>query len=426
VTSAAPIRTRLWREPNFLLLWGGQTVSLLGSQVTVWALPFTAIYALHAGAGQVGLLAAAGTAPSLLFGLLAGVWVDRVRRRPLLIAADLGRALLLGSIPLAAVQGWLTIGQLYVVAFLTGTLSVLFDVAYRSYLPSLVERAALTDGNSKLETSATIAAMTGPGLAGGLVQLITAPIAILADALSFIVSVLSLALIRTREITPSIPEQRRHILREIGEGLRAVLRHPILRALAASSGLFNLFDSLLMALYALYLTRVLGASAALAGLILVLGGIGGLIGATFAGRVTRRVGLGPAIIGGALIGGIAELVIGLATGPLWLAAVMVIAGEGCVQAGAAVYRINGVSLRQALVPDRLQGRINSTVRFISVGATPLGALLAAQIGTTYGVRPAVLLAGTGTLFAYLWVLFSPIRWLRTQPATPDERAFASE
>lgn len=413
-----------WRDRAFLLLWGGQTVSMLGSQITVWALPFAAIFALNAGAAELGLLAAAGTAPSLLFGLPAGVWVDRLRRRPLLIASDIGRALLLGSIPLAAVVGRLTMAQLYIVAFLTGALSVLFDVAYRSYLPALVTRSALTEGNAKLETSATLADMAGPGLAGALVQLVTAPMAILADALSFVVSVVSLALIRAPEPAPVSPEQTRHALREIGEGLRAVLRHPMLRALAADSGLFNMFDSLLTALYALYLTRVLGASAALAGLILVLAGLGGLLGALFAGRITAGVGLGPVIVGGSLVAGVGELLIGLASGPLWLAAAVVVLGEGGVQAGATVYRINGYSLRQALVPDRLQGRVNATARFISVAAIPLGALVAAQSGTTYGVRSAVLLAGFGTLFAFLWVYFSPIRQLRALPAAPDELAFS--
>jgi MFS family permease len=424
VTTTARKAVSLWRDPSFLLLWSGQTISMLGSQVTVWALPFTAIYTLNAGAAQVGLLAAAGSAPSLLFGLPAGVWADRMRRRPLLIASDFGRALLLGSVPLAAMLGRLTMAQLYVVAFTTGALSALFEVAYRSYLPALVPRDALVGGNAKLETSATLAEMTGPGLAGALVQLVTAPIAILADALSFVVSVCTLAAIGAREPAPVVPDQPRHALREIGEGLRAVLRHPMLRALAADSGIFNLFDSLLTALYALYLTRVLGASAALAGLILVLAGLGGLLGAALAGRVTRRFGLGRAIVGGSLVAGVGELVIGLASGPLWLAAAIVVLGEGCFQAGAAVYRINGVSLRQALIPDRLQGRVNATVRFIGVGAIPLGALVAAQIGTTYGVRPAVLLAGTGTLFAFLWVFFSPIRRLRSQPAAPDEQAFA--
>lgn len=420
---AARTRSRLWRHRDFVLLWSGQSVSMLGSQVTVWALPFAAIFALDADPAQVGLLAAAGNLPLLLFGLLAGVLVDRLPRRPLLLLADIGRALLLATIPLAAVMGRLTMAQLYAVAFLAGSLGVVFEVAYRSYLPSLLRRDDLLAGNTRLEGSAQGAETVGPGLAGALVQLATAPFAMLADALSFVVSAVSLALIRARERPATTATKHPALLAELRDGLRAVLRHPLLRALAGASGLFNLFDSMLMALYALYLTRVLSASAALAGLILTLAGVAGLGGVALAGVLPRRFGLGRSMIGAVLVAGASELLIGLARGPLLVASAMVVLGEGFVQLASSVYGINAVTLRQALVPDRLQGRVNATVRVISVGSAPVGALLAAQLGQTYGVRPVVVFAGLGTLFAFLVVLFSPLRALREHPSTPDEAAF---
>lgn len=422
---AAPTRSRLWRHHDFLLLWGGQSISMLGSQVTVWALPFAAIFALHADPAQVGLLAAAGNLPLLLFGLFAGVLVDRLPRRPVLILADIGRALLLVTIPLAALTGRLTMTQLYAVAFLAGALGVAFEVAYRSYLPTLLQRDDLLAGNTRLAGSAQAAGTVGPGLAGALVQSVTAPVAILADALSFIVSAISLCLIHAREPAPTDTTPQPALLGELRDGLRAVLRHPLLRALAGTSGLFNLFDSMLMALYALYLTRTLGASAALAGLILTLAGMAGLGGVALSGMLPRRLGLGRTMLGAVLVAGAAELVIGLARGPLPVASAMVVVGEGLVQAADGVYGINAVTLRQALVPDRLQGRVNATVRVISVGAAPIGALLAAQLGQTYGVRPVVVLAGIGTLFAFLVVLFSPLRALHAHPSAPDEAAFRS-
>jgi len=406
-------RTSLWYHRGFLLLWGGQTISQLGSQITTWALPLTAIFLLKATAGQMGLLVAVGNVSYLLIGLFAGVWVDRVKRRPVLIATDIGRALLLGSIPITVLLGYLSMTQLYIVTFLTGLLTVLFDVAYQSFLPSLVARNQLVEGNSKLEASVAMAGIAGPGVAGALVQLLTGPIAILSDALSFIVSALSLAFIRVKESPPLI-EERRHIWLEIGEGLRAVWHYPLLRTLAIGSGLFNFFDSILLTIYVLYLTKTIGATPLLVGIIIAISSVGGLFGAIFAERVTRILGLGPALLGGVLLASVAEFVIALAQGPFLLAVLMVIVGEGLVQVGAVLYSINGLSLRQAIVPDRLQGRVNATLRIITVGVVPLGALLGGFLGDTYGLRVTVLVAGAGTFLAFLWVLFSPVRKLREQ------------
>ena len=245
-------------------------------------------------------------------------------------------------------------------------------------------------------------------------------IAILTDALSFALSALSLVLIRVREAAPNAREgQSPHLWREISEGLQVVLRHPVLRALAGGSGLFNFFDSFLYSVYVLYLTRTLDMPPVFVGIVFALGGAGGLLGALLCGRVTRAVGLGPTLLGGALLAAVAELVIALAGGSLLAALLMVIVGEASVQAGAAFYGINGLSLRQAIVPDRLQGRVNATVRVISLGVVPLGALLGGTIGDRYGLRPTVLIAGVGTLLAFLLVFVSPVRRLRSQPAEAD-------
>jgi len=410
-------QSSLWHHRSFLLLWSGQSISQLGSQVTTWALPFTAVVLLKASAGQMGLLVAASYVAYLLVGLFAGVWVDRVKRRPLLIVTDIGRALLLGTIPVTALLGYLSMTQLYVVTFFIGLLSVLFDVAYQSFLPSLVARNQLIEGNSKLEASVAVAGIAGPGLAGVLVQLLTGPIAILTDALSFVVSALSLACIHVEESPPLI-ENKQHIWVEIGEGLRAVLHYPIIRVLAVGSGLFNFFDSLLLTVYLLYLSKTLGLTPSLIGIIIAISSVGGLIGTLSAAKVTRAVGLGPALLGGVLLASIAECIIASANGPLLLAVLLVIIGEASVQVGATLYGINELSLRQAIVPDSLQGRVSATLRIISVGVVPFGAILGGFLGDRYGLRTTVFIAGVGTLIAFLWVLFSPVRHLKEQPQLP--------
>ncbi|MDQ6601536.1 MAG: MFS transporter, partial [Chloroflexota bacterium] len=265
--------TALWRHADFLKLWAGQTVSQFGSQVTVLALPLTAALTLHANAANMGFLAAASTAPFLVFGLFAGVWVDRLRRRPILILADIARFALLALIPVLALLGALTLVDLYVIAFLVGILTLFFEVAYQSFLPAVVGRAQLVDGNSKLETTRSAAQIAGPGAAGALVQLVTAPVAIAVDAASFLVSVLFLGLIRTPEPSPARTMARRRVWAELNEGLRAVLDDPILRATMGSAGTVNMFGSLLFAVFVLYALR-LGIGAGLLGVIFAVGNLG--------------------------------------------------------------------------------------------------------------------------------------------------------
>jgi Na+/melibiose symporter-like transporter len=282
--------TGLWKNSDFVKLWLGQTVSNFGSGITGIALPLTAVLVLAATPAPMGILGAVDGVSVLLIGLLAGVWVDRVRRRPLMIATDLGRAFVLSTIPLAALFGVLGLGQLYIVAALAGMLTVIFNVASPAFLPSLIPQESLIEGNSKLGMSDSLAEIGGPAVAGPLVQLISAPFAILFDALSFLFSACCLGLIHTKEPPPA-QEQRKSLWYDLVEGLHLVLKNPLLRALAASAGIFSLFGNFVGALYALYVIRQLSAPPIFLGLLVATGGVSALVGAFVAERVIERFGL---------------------------------------------------------------------------------------------------------------------------------------
>jgi len=403
----------LWRHSEFMKLWTGQTISQVGSQVTLLALPFTAVLVLHATPRQMGLLYAAQTAPFLVVGLFAGVWVDRLRRRPILIGGDLGRAVLLGWLPIGALLGLLRIEQLYVVAVLVGFCTLLFDVAYQSFLPVLVGREHLVEGNSKLEVSRSAAQIVGPGLGGLLVQLITAPVAIVVDALSFLVSGLVLILIRTPEPRQAIV--RRGMRVEMAEGLSIVLGSPLLRSIAGCTGTSNLFGSALQAVLVLYATRDLDLPPALLGLALGAGSVGALLAAMLSGRIVRRIGVGASIVGGISLGIPACALIALAAGPPNVAAAVLAVAQALLGFGGVLYNVNQVSLRQAITPDRLLGRMNATMRFIIWGTMPIGALLGGSLGEAIGLRGTLVAVAAGALVTPLWVLLSPVRRLREQP-----------
>ena len=314
----AETRRSLWRHPDFLKLWTAETVSQVGTQVTQLALPLAAIVVLVATPFEIALLGTVAFLPFILLGLPAGVWVDRLRRRPILIAGDLGRAVLLASIPLAYVAGVLTIWQLYVVAFLVGCLTVFFDVAYQSYLPSLVDRGDLVDGNAKLELSRSGAALVGPSIGGILVEWLTAPVAILVDAISYVGSALFIFLIRRHEPEPVHPDvaaggERPSMRRDIAEGLRYVGGHRQLRLIAISTGTTNFFGQLVYALLLVYAVRDLGLSAGVIGVVFAIGNLGFLAAAVTATRIQRRIGLGPAIVLGGAVSTIAVFLVPLAT-----------------------------------------------------------------------------------------------------------------
>lgn len=411
--------SRLWRQRNFLLLWSGQTISQFGSQVTIWALPLTAVLVLHASPMQTGLLTAASIAPYVLAGLIAGAWVDRVRRRPLMIAADVGRALLLLSIPLAAWTGKLTLAQLYAVACATGLGALFFDVAYGAFLPSIVSPDRLLDANGKLEASTAVARIAGPGLGGVLVQVLSGPAALLADALSFVVSFGSLTFIRVREPShPHARERRLSWLDEVRQGVRLVARHELLRPLAVSAALFGFFDTMLVAIYVPYLVRELHMPAALLGGIFAVAGGGGLLGATLAATIANRAGIGRTMVGGTLVAAAAELVIALAQGPILLAAALVTLGEAGAQGGDVVASIANRSARQIVIPDAMQGRVTATMRVLAAALAALGAVLGGLSAEYLGLRPTVMIAGVGTVITGLWLWTSPVRHQREVAVLP--------
>jgi MFS family permease len=409
-------RLGLLARPDFRRLWLAETISQFGTQVSLLAVPTVAILVLHAPPFEVALLGTAEFLPFLLFALPAGVWVDRLRRRPLLIAGDLGRAASLASIPIAYELGALTIWQLYVVGFVNGVLTVFFDVAYQSYLPSLVERDELVEGNSKLEVSRSAAQIVGPGVAGGLIGIVTAPLAIVADSISYLGSAAFVTRIRREEIVAerSADGVRPPSMREeIGTGLRFVLGHPYLRMIAGSTGSSNLFSNIQFSLLLYYVYTVLGLTPQAVGLIFAIGSIGALVGALTANRIAGIIGVGPAIVGSIALGLPAALLVPLA--PVSSPHAFLIVSAALVSFSGLVYNINQVSFRQAITPERMQGRMNATMRFIVWGTIPIGQILGGAIATAFGVTAAMWVGGVGAVVPPLFVLFSPVRRLHRMP-----------
>ena len=412
-------RLTLWRHGEFMKLWMGQTVSLLGSQVTLLALPLAAIFLFKASAFQVGLLSTVEFLPFLLFGLPVGVWVDRLPRRPILVVADIGRFLAIGSVPVVYWLGALRLGQLYAVGFLSGTFTVFFDVAYGSYLPSLVERDRLMESNSKLEISRSGAQLAGPGLAGLLVQAFKAPAALLADSLSYLVSVVSLLWIRVQEAPPAPREaQAASMRRQIGEGLRYVLGNNLLRPLAACTATLNLFSMMAQAVLILFAVRDLELSPGAIGAILTAGNVGFLVGAFIAERIARRVGVGRAVIGGAILVASGLLFVPAATAST--AAPLLIAYGVVATFGGVIYNVNVRSLAQSITPHRMLGRMIATMRFVVWGTIPLGAFVGGVLGSKLGLRPTLWIAAIGGLLAFVPPLLSPVRRLIAIPPLPPD------
>lgn len=412
-------RGGLWRHRDFLLLWGSQSVSQVGTQVSILALPLVAVLTLDASAFEVALLTTLEYLPWLLLALPAGVWVDRLTRRPMLVVTDVGRALALASVPLAHALGVLTVWQLDVVAFSAGALTVFFDVAYQSYLPSLVSRDQLVDGNAKLAASMSAAQVAGPGLGGGLVAAVTAPYAIFVDAVSFVGSALLLGGIRTRERAPAASE-RVGMRRELLEGLRYLVAHRHWRALAASTGAFNLFGNVWGAIVIVYMVRSLDLSPGLIGVIFAVGGVGSVAGAALAPSVSRRLGVGPAIVASAALSGLPMLLVPLA--PVSHPIPFIAVGWGLTGAGIMIYNISAISLMQALTPERLLGRLNASRRFIVWGTIPLGSLLGGALAATIGLRPTIFVGTILGSLAFLFVAVSPVRSVRELPDAPEQEA----
>jgi MFS family permease len=408
----------LWRHREFLKFWTGSAISDVGSQITTLAVPLIAALTLQATPWQMGLLSAAGGAPILLVGLFAGVWVDRVRRRPVMIATDLGRAALLLLVPLAAITGLLRMEILYAVLLLTGALGVLFDVANMSMLPSLVASDRIVEANSKLQSTSAAAQVAGPSVGGVLVSLMTAPFALLADALSFLLSAACIARTHVPEAAPETRGTRASVLTEITEGFRAVIHDRVLLALAGASATTILFGRMFMAVYVLYMTRDLGLGAMGIGLVFATGGVGSFAGSIVAQSLARRLGPGPTMIGAQIAFGLTGMMVPVAVlVPSWALA-MIVASEFAQWMAILIYWVVAISVRQAIVPDRVLGRVNATMWFLAGGARPIGAVIGGALGGVIGVPLTLVVASFGMLLGFLWPMLSPVRRLSEMPS-PD-------
>ena len=411
-------RAGVLREPAFRSFWIGQSVSFVGSQVTDLALPLTAVIVLDASADQMGLLTAIGFVPFLLIGLLAGVWVDRMRRRPILVATDLVSAAAVTIVPIAAITGALRMELLYLVVFILGFIGVLAPVAYQSFIPTLVGRDRLIEANARMEVSNSVAAIVGPGLGGLLVQLLTAPVALVVDAVSYLVSASFIASIRVTEPPPLADGERASMRSQIGEGLRLVAAMPILRSLVTCGAIHNFFSRMTDALFVLYLVDGLGLGPAGVGIVFAAGGPGSLAGAWAVERIGRRLGVGPTIAFMQLLTGVARFVVPLAGGPPWLVIATLCVSEFLLGFARIVFNVSQVSLRVAITEDRMHGRVNATMRFIMWSVTPFGALAGGIIASSVlGLRGTLVLGAAGVLVATVPLLVRPMLGVREVPAS---------
>jgi MFS family permease len=419
-------RDSLWRHRDFMLLWGGQTVSEMGSSVTQLALPLTAVVLLKASTFEVGLLTSAATAAFALIALPAGAIVDRHAKRGIMLACDVARVLIIGWVPLAWAFGVLMLWQLYVVALAAGVATVFFDVSYQSYLPVLLKPENLMDGNGKLGATQAFAQFAGPGLGGGLVGAVGAAAAMWADAISYVVSVASLFAIRTREQRPEPAPEHRNLRAEIAEGLKFVVRHPILRKIVACTGTSNLFSGMGMAIGIVFLIRVLHVHPAFTGVLFAISAIGGIAGGVFAGRLARRIGSARIIWVSVLVFGLPQFLPALAE-PGWSVVLFPI-GYAIEYFSGVVYNVAQVSYRQAVTPPQLMGRMNAAVRWIVWGTLPLGGIIGGALGSTIGIRPTLWISFIGSWAAGFWVYFSPLRKMRdipTQLSGPPQLSISS-
>ena len=410
------LKGKLWSHRDFLRLWTGETISQAGTQVTLLAFPSVAILVLHASPFEVGLLTTLEFLAFPVLGLVAGVTADRVKRRPILVVSDLGRMVALGSIPAAAYLHVLTIYQMYGVALVVGVFTVFFDVSYQSYLPALIERAHLVEGNSKLEVTRSAAQVAGPGISGILIQAVGGAAAILIDAVSYLVSAVAVLLIRKKEPKP-VPSRadadKTGILAELREGLDAVFGSPIIRRTVGCTATSNLGTNMVFAVELIFFYRRLGLAPGVVGLIFALGSVGGVIGAALSSTIAARFGVGRTIIVSIVFGALGFFALPLSL--LGMPVPIIVTGYFISSFSTPVYNITQVSLRQAITPDRVQGRMNATVRTIVWGTIPLGAFTGGILGSTIGVLPTVVIGAVIATLAVFWVLGAPVRSLRVQP-----------
>ena len=424
--------TSLWHHPNFLKLWTSDTISQFGTQFSGYAIPFTALL-LTSDPLAFSILNASAFIGFAVFALFIGVYVDRHRRQRIMTLANIGRGIFLGLIPLAAVTGTLTragMPLLYVVSFMVGLLTVFFDVSYQAILPSLVDRSQLVEGNSKLEWSRSGAQVVGPGMAGLVVQAVYPPLAIAIDATSYMASASVLSRIKQDEL---IKPSTASVWHDLKEGLAIVLKDKRLRSIAGSTATSNFFSNVIFSILILYLVRQLGYTAAVVGTIFLIGGLGAFGGIALSSRLTRLFGVGPVIIAGMILGGLGTIPYALAnsslSAPIFSAtgipvlgsfrldlnALILMMGGFVTSIGVVVYNINQVSLRQAIVPKSIQGRMNASMRWIVWGTIPAGAITGGVLAEVFGLREAIVIGVIGGIFSFLWVFLSPVRSLKHVP-----------
>lgn len=404
---------RLWRNGDFMRLWVGQTVSEAGTEVSLLAVPTVAILLLHATPFQVGLLTALEFLPFPVLGLIAGVYADRLRRRPLMIASDVGRMVALATIPAAFGFGLLRIEQLYLVGLVVGVFNVFFGVSYQSYLPALIERGDLVEGNSRLEVSRSTARLIGPAIAGVAIQVIGAARAVSIDAASYLVSALSLWLIKKPEPEPKPGSAtgKTGFWHEMWEGVQVVIGNPTLWKIAGCTATWNLGSNMAFAVELIFLYRYLHLSPAVVGIVFAVGAVGSLLGAIASGPVVARLGVGLTLLLSVLSGGLlmATVLAAYTNAAVFLSVLFFF--EFLL---GAPYNITQVSLRQAITPDRLQGRMNATMRTIVWGTIPIGSLLGGILASVIGVVPTIVLGGFIAMLSAGWILAGPIR-IQVQP-----------
>jgi MFS family permease len=402
-------------DPPFRRFWTGQTISLFGDQISLLALPLVAVLALHADAAQMGYLGAALLAPNLLFSLHAGALVDRRgKRRQTMIAADVGRALALLSVPVASAFDALTLWQLYVVSFAIGTLSVLFSVSYSGVFTGLVPRERYLEANSLWHGSRAMSFVAGPSVAGFLVQVLTAPVTLVVDAVSYVGSAFFLARIDPRE-----PETETAARGHLVEGARFILRTPILLASLLATATINLFNFVFWALFVLYATRELHVSAGTLGLVLGAGAIGGVVGALVTRRIAERIGVGPAFALGAFLFPVPLVLVPAADGPRWAILACLFLAELGSGLGVMMLDISVGSIFQAVVPDRLRARFSGAYMVVNYGTRPIGSLAGGALGSAIGLRPTLWIATVGAIAGGLFLLPSPVLRLRELPEAAE-------
>jgi MFS family permease len=405
---------RLLRQTAFRRYWSAQTVSLFGDQVTLLAIPLLAVLTVGAGPAQMGYLTAAALVPNLLFSLVAGAWVDRrPHKRRVMIAADLGRAVLLASIPVLAWTGGLGLPYLYVLSFLIGTLAVFFEVAHSSLFASLVARPDYVDANSLLNGSRAMSFVAGPSVGGILVQTLTAPVALLVDVVTYLASAAFLTGVKPAE-RPVEPDRGLGL----GAGLAFVARSPVLRSLLLATTTLNLFNYIFAALFVLYVTTELGISPGTLGLVIGTGAVGGLLGAAVTGRLVRRFGIGPGVLVGFVVFPAPLVLVPLASGPDPVVLALLFAAEFLAAMGVMILDITVGSVQTAATPESMLALVAGAKRTVNYGIRPVGALLGGALGTAIGVRPALWIATVGALAGLLWVLFSPVARMRELPDAP--------